>query len=68
MLEYQQQKLSTMTKLKCPECLGSLSVEQEEVHCLDCGHPFRVNKGIIDLRHNQSAYYCEFPQKDIARF
>jgi len=43
-----QQKLSpeVMAMLACPVCHGGLSVEEQQVRCLQCGRRYPVEDGI----------------------
>ena len=54
--------------LRCPECLGKISVKNERPKCKLCGIEYQIKEGIPDLRKDRSSYYCEFPKNEIEQF
>ena len=54
--------------LRCPECLGNISVKNETPKCEQCGIEYQIKEGIPDLRKDRSSYYCEFPKNEIEQF
>ena len=60
--------VSMIEGLSCPACQGALANEAMGMVCSSCGETYPVSNGIVDVRQDQSAYYCEFPREDIEAF
>ena len=59
---------SIINGLSCPACRESLRDSTNAKACPSCNTSFPIVDGILDVRKNQSAYYCEFPKEDIESF
>ena len=60
--------ISFYEDLRCPECLGNISVIKETPKCKLCRIEYQIKEGIPDLRKDRSSYYCEFPKNEIEQF